>query len=186
MDILTTALLLDINTKLRANPPINTIAAESAPFKEQIHKYEIEKKQLEALNQLKEDKLALYKEHFNKNIFRYKLANGSTSTPERLLSEPFWHIASQNQPFKTRLMQEHEIFVDWVVSQKAFKELAIEYGKQLGFSKDDVVAKSREKERGVLNNEFKSENKTNISDINLEKTHGNELAGTILSKLKKK
>ena len=45
---------------------------------------------------------------------------------------------------------EKEFIAHWIVSQKAFKELAIEYGSQLGFSPEEIKKIGGQKEIDVL------------------------------------
>ena len=72
-----------------------------------------------------------------------------------LLSKPMEEIAAANGDFKATFEKQQEIIADWIVSQKAFRELAYEFGEKLGLSQDEVREQVTEKEKSVLQNEAK-------------------------------
>lgn len=96
---------------------------------------------------------------------------------KKLLSKPMEEIAEVNGNFKATFEKQQEIIADWIVSQKAFRELAYEFGEKLGLSQDQVREMVPEKEREVLNNETKYG--SNISD----NIHNEELIEKLKSKL---
>ncbi len=75
-----------------------------------------------------------------------------------LLSKPMEEIAAANGDFKATFEKQQEIIADWIVSQKAFRELAYEFGEKLGLSQDEVREMVPEKKKAVLNNETKHGN----------------------------
>ena len=83
-------------------------------------------------------------------------------------------------------MKIKQLISNWIVSQKAFKELAIEFGFEDGLSVDEVIEMGREKMIGVLDNKHNPKHGSNISDITgipekcLEQTRKN-----VIDKLKK-
>lgn len=93
---------------------------------------------------------------------------------EKLLEEPIHVIAHKNKKFRKTWLKEQEFIADWMVSQKAFKELAIEFGEQLGLKAEHIIEKGVDKKLGVLNNEFKEEHNTNYSGLEFEKFIGKE------------
>ena len=84
---------------------------------------------------------------------------------KNLLSKPMIEIANNNKNFKETYTLQQELLADWMVSQKAFKELAIDFGIQLGKSKEDVVAQGFSNESKVLNNKTKYGNDAKDSSI---------------------
>ena len=71
---------------------------------------------------------------------------------EELLSKPFEEIAKHNKSFAKTYSIQQELLADWMVSQKAFKQLAIELGLELGKNPNDIVNQGFSKELDVLNN----------------------------------
>jgi hypothetical protein len=67
-------------------------------------------------------------------------------------------IAAANGDFKATFEKQQEIIADWIVSQKAFRELALDFGEQLGLSKDEIREKYTKAQADVLNNETKHGN----------------------------
>ena len=80
-----------------------------------------------------------------------------------LLSKPMEEIAAANGDFKATFEKQQEIIADWIVSQKAFRELAYEFGEKLGLSQDEVRAQVRDKKKDVLNDTTKYGNNASSS-----------------------
>ena len=78
-----------------------------------------------------------------------------------LLSKPMLEIAKKNGNFAATYNAQQEILADWMVSQKAFKELAIEFGGELGFSADQVIATGTTKKADVLDCKNNPDHNTN-------------------------
>lgn len=76
----------------------------------------------------------------------------------QLLSKPMEEIAAANDDFKATFEKQQEIIADWIVSQKAFRELAYEFGEKLGLSQDEIVEHVREAKKDVLTNNTKHSN----------------------------
>ena len=76
----------------------------------------------------------------------------------QLLSKPMEEIAAANGDFKATFEKQQEIIADWIVSQKAFRELAYEFGEKLGLSQDEIVGHVREAKKDVLTNNTKHSN----------------------------
>ena len=72
-------------------------------------------------------------------------------------------IAAANGDFKATFEKQQEIIADWIVSQKAFRELAYEFGEKLGLSQDEIVEHVREAKKNVLTNNTKHSN--NAGDV---------------------
>ena len=80
---------------------------------------------------------------------------------KELLSKPMEEIAAANGDFKATFEKQQEIIADWIVSQKAFRELALELSEEIGMSREDLREKFTEKKKAVLNNETKFDNNAN-------------------------
>ncbi len=72
---------------------------------------------------------------------------------KNLLTKPMREIANHNLDFKETYHQQQTILGEWMVSQRAFKELAIHLGIEAGRTKEDIVAEGLENDVKVLNNE---------------------------------
>nr|WP_288119021.1 hypothetical protein [Thiomonas sp.] len=77
---------------------------------------------------------------------------------KQLLSKPMEEIAAQNGDFKATFEKQQEIIADWIVSQKAFRELAIDLGEEFGVSKEAMRKKLSEKFKAVLTDNTKHGN----------------------------
>lgn len=72
---------------------------------------------------------------------------------KNLLSKPMAEIAEHNNNFKTAYETQRELMASWIVSQKAFKEVAIDLGIESGKTKEEVIEMAKEAKGDVLNNE---------------------------------
>jgi len=85
---------------------------------------------------------------------------------EQLLCKPMLQIARRNRQFKKTYEEQMTIMADWMVSQKAFKELAIEFGWEKGLEPAQVIDMAIDKEIDVLENKNKESHNTNAGDGN--------------------
>ncbi len=84
---------------------------------------------------------------------------------QALLSGPFQEIAKKNGDFKQTYEQQMEMMADWMVSQKAFKELAIEFGFDAhGYTPDQVIEMGKDKKIDVLEDKHNPSHRTNAGD----------------------
>ena len=81
---------------------------------------------------------------------------------KNLLSKPMHEIADADENFKNTYLVQQELLADWMVSQRAFKELAIDFGIKLGIKKEHILEAGYQNEEKVLNNE--TEHGNNVSD----------------------
>lgn len=93
-----------------------------------------------------------------------------------LLTKPMLEIAGKNQAFKETYEKQQEFIADWMVSQKAFKELAIKYGIKDGKTKEEILDEGLKTERNVLENTTEFDNNVGNS----------VLIGPYVEKLKEK
>lgn len=82
-----------------------------------------------------------------------------------LLCKPMQEIAARNGNFKETYEKQMEIMADWMVSQKAFKELSIQFGFEKGINKDETVKMAQSKRQGVLNQEHDTAHNTNADEF---------------------
>ena len=83
---------------------------------------------------------------------------------QKLLAKPMAEIAQANRSFKETYEAQMELLADWMVSQKAFKELAIQFGIEKGLTSDEVVEMGKNKKMDVLENKHEEQHNTNVSD----------------------
>lgn len=93
------------------------------------------------------------------------IANDEAEEYSDLLCKPMREIAARNGNFKDTYDKQMEIMADWMVSQKAFKELAIQFGFEKGINKDETVKIAQSKKQGVLNQEHDPNNNTNADEF---------------------
>ena len=84
---------------------------------------------------------------------------------KKLLAKPMVEIAEENHDFKKAYETQMELLAEWMVSQKAFKELAIQFGIEKGLTSDKVIEMGLNKTIDVLENKNDPSHKTNSSDL---------------------
>ena len=80
-----------------------------------------------------------------------------------------------------KLEEQQTLLADWMVSQKAFKELAIQLGAEKGLDPNEVIEMGLDKEIDVLENKNESSNKTNFNDS----SHSEEIKDSLIAKYHK-
>ena len=83
---------------------------------------------------------------------------------EMLLCKPMHEIAAINSNFKETYEAQQLIMAEWMVSQKAFKELAIQFGKEKGLTPQEVKKMGLDKEIDVLEDKHDPEHGTIVGD----------------------
>ncbi len=94
---------------------------------------------------------------------------------QKLLTKPMAEIAKANRSFKETYEAQMELLADWMVSQKAFKELAIQFGVEKGLTPDEIRDMGIKKESDVLLNNNNPSHKTNSSDLTTMQEEVNRL-----------
>ena len=94
---------------------------------------------------------------------------------KKLLAKPMDEIAKANRSFKETYEAQMELLADWMVSQKAFKELAIQFGIEKGLTPDEIRDMGIKKESDVLLNNNNPSHKTNSSDLTTMQEEVNKL-----------
>lgn len=83
---------------------------------------------------------------------------------ENLLCRPMHEIAKYNSDFRKTYNIQQKMIANWMVSQKAFKELAIQFGLEKGMTPDEVIEKEKAVRADVLNNKNPENHGTNADD----------------------
>ena len=91
------------------------------------------------IDRLKREKLEL-EERAEKAEKDLKAAKQEAIFYKNLLSKPMHEIAEKNSDFKATYELQQQLLTNWMTNQKAFKELAVEFGIKLGKSEEEVVA----------------------------------------------
>ena len=92
---------------------------------------------------------------------------------KNLLSKPMQEIARQNDDFKATYDKQQELLTDWIVSQKAYKETAMQLGIQVGKTPDQIKEMAKQNITAVLENKTKHDN--NIEAIPSVKTQAEKI-----------
>ena len=101
----------------------------------------------------------------NRIVDKYNALLAEMETLKKLLAQPMREIAKQNDDFKKTYKNEMEFLADWMVSQKAFKELAIQYGNKLGIQPEEVIAQGISLKQHVLKGENNPSHNTNADEF---------------------
>ena len=83
---------------------------------------------------------------------------------QKLLAKPMDEIAKANRSFKETYEAQMDLLAEWMVSQKAFKELAIQFGIEKGLTSDEVIKMGLDKKIDVLENRHDVSHNTNVGD----------------------
>ena len=83
---------------------------------------------------------------------------------QKLLTKPMADIAQANRSFKETYEKQMELLAEWMVSQKAFKELAIQFGIEKGLTPTEVMQMGLNKKIDVLENRHDINHNTNVGD----------------------
>lgn len=81
-----------------------------------------------------------------------------------LLTKPMHEIATLNGDFKKTYQEQQTILAEWMVSQRAFKELVIQLGIEAGRTKEDIVEEAIATKTKVLNCETQHGNDFNTDE----------------------
>lgn len=102
-------------------------------------------------------------EEKEKEIQRYK----------DLLAKPMIEIAEQSGAFKETYEEQQNLLAKWIVSQRAFKDIAMKYGQMAGKTPEEIQSELNEATKKVLNNEasfpINNADKTDLSSRTIDK-----------------
>jgi len=93
-------------------------------------------------------------------------SNNNLVQANKNLTQTNASLLKENRALKKAYNELSELMAEWIVSQKAFKELAIQFGYEKGLSKDEVFLMSLEKEIGVIEGKHNPEHNTNANKSN--------------------
>lgn len=114
--------------------------------------------------QIKKD-LSLEREFSNNLIEKVNELNEEVNFYKNLLTKPMEEIAENNEDFKKTYQLQMSIMTNWMVSQKAFKEIAINLGKEKGMTVQEISELGIEKKLDVINDSNNPEHNTNFEDL---------------------
>ena len=83
---------------------------------------------------------------------------------QKLLTKPMAEIAQANRSFKETYEAQMDLLAEWMASQKAFTELAIQFGIEKGLTSDEVIKMGLDKKIDVLENRHDVSHNTNVGD----------------------
>ena len=98
---------------------------------------------------------------------------------KKLLAKPMVEIAEENHDFKKAYETQMELLAEWMVSQKAFKELAIQFGIEKGLTSDKVIEMGLNKTIDVLESNHEKSHNTNANNSSIIKPHIDKLKNKI-------
>ncbi|WP_139285318.1 hypothetical protein [Acidovorax soli] len=90
---------------------------------------------------------------------------GENQYYRQLLCKPMNEIAEKNGNFKETYEKQMEIMADWMVSQKAFKELAIQFGFEKGQSAQETIQQAKDLKTSVIQGKNNPDHKTNADEF---------------------
>ena len=112
----------------------------------------------------------------NKELFQAAMKyKEEAESYQKLLTKPMAEIAEANRSFKETYEAQMELLADWMVSQKAFKELAIQFGIEKRLTPDEIRDMGIKKKSDVLLNNNNPSHKTNSSDLTTMQEEVNKL-----------
>jgi hypothetical protein len=88
----------------------------------------------------------------------------------------------ENLKLKSEQESQMVLLADWMVSQKAFKELAIQYGLNQGLSIEEVLTQGKKKELDVLDSKHDAAHNTNANNSSVIKPRISHLKEKIVGK----
>ena len=94
---------------------------------------------------------------------------------EALLSKPMAEIAAKNGRFRETYDKQQEMLADWILSQRAFKELAMKYGKLAGKTPEEIQAEGMATKEIILDGQSQFGNTvTETEKANLQRKKARE------------
>lgn len=99
-----------------------------------------------------------------------------------LLRQPMQEIANKDRFFQATYEKQMEVMADWMVSQKAFKELAIQFGCKQGFTAEEIIQQGQKIKISVLENKHDPKHNTNAGDSTIIGPRIEKLKGKFFAK----
>lgn len=98
----------------------------------------------------------------------YELMKEKVEFYEKLLAEPLAVIAGQVPAFKENYDKEQLVLADWMLSQKAFKETAMDYGVKAGKTPEQIHNEGIKNKEKILDDESNYGNSVSALSDNLK------------------
>jgi hypothetical protein len=133
------------------------------------------------ISQLKQ-KLAEEQQKANRYKKQKQEASQVDAYYEDLLSKPLEEIAETNGNFMVNYEKKMEVMAEWMVSQKAFKELAIQFGFEMGHSAEETIAMANDKKIDVLDNKHNPEHGSNANGLPFLEERSTKIRKKLLDK----
>jgi predicted nuclease with TOPRIM domain len=93
----------------------------------------------------------------------------------QLMCESLRTIAEKNPDFKKTFDAQMVVLGDWIISQKSYKELAIQLGERLNIDSNTIIELGTNGKLEVLKNSHNSKHGTNASDSEVASRYQTEL-----------
>lgn len=199
MDMMSSTMIMGLNSQLSAarfeinnyriqnqtlNMKISSLMNEISTLRSQLNTKTHNEGMLMSRIRNYENLLAQNKIDYSKLQKENDVKSNNETNYEKLLEQPMHVIAHKHKKFRETWLKEQEFVANWMVSQSAFKELAIEFGEQLGFDQKTVIENGKNKKLGVLNNEFKEEHETNYNRLGIKEHVGEPDSQKIVESIK--
>lgn len=111
-----------------------------------------------------EQELSTLRDNLEEEQKKRKEAEKERDRYKNLLYKPLHEIAEKNAGFSKTYEDQMELMADWMVSQKAFKELAIQFGFDKGLSAQETIQMGIDKKIDVLNDKHDPAHNTIVGD----------------------
>ncbi|MDM8356177.1 hypothetical protein [Pandoraea communis] len=99
---------------------------------------------------------------------------------EELLSKPMKEIAQHHGGFRQAYEAQQKLISNWIVSQRAFKEVAMKYGIQAGKTREEIQAEGVAAKETILTDQSQFGN--NLEAGTVERNHMPELLKDLRAK----
>lgn len=127
--------------------------------------------------------IAMNEAHHNAlKVIELEIANRSKSTDVNILRDKLAQANRTIEAQKLTLSQyvqkskeQQEVLAGWMLSQKAFKELAIQFGGQIGVEVEEVYEMGLDKEIDVLESKHDPKHNTNSDNSTIISAHAEKL-----------
>jgi hypothetical protein len=111
---------------------------------------------------------------------------GQVEDYEILLCKPMHEIAAVNGKFKETYQEQMEIMANWMVSQKAFKELAIQFGYNQGLEIEKVKEMAVTRKLDVLESRNPEKHGTNANEDEFLEEHVDTIKEQVIKRISSK
>lgn len=96
---------------------------------------------------------------------RLQKAEREAKEAKDLLSKPMHEIAEKSGDFKKTFEEQQDLLANWILSQKAFRETAIQIGIEVGKKQEEIQKIVNDNIESVLENKTKNGNNAETSQV---------------------